>query len=263
MLEAPSKLNKRKSYKTPAQDLVQENISNLEKELQIELLKQNAGLGDSETKKNIKELQKKLDHEKSHLKTLQQSAKRQKTHRDEKNSTLKEYCIQNPESNKKLKVYEKRGRPSLEVQQPELLKTIVKLVTFGASAHDKRRNESLNSCKTLSDLHKELVTLGFQISRSGTYLRLLPRQSSSTEGKKHITTVPVRLKRAQTNQHKNHIDQNFCTASIRSIEVLGSILGPDQCIFLSQDDKARVPLGITAANKQAPILMHMDYEVNY
>ncbi len=30
---------------------------------------------------------------------------------------------------------------------------------------------------------------------------------------------------------------------------------------MSIDDKARVPLGLAAANKQAPILMHMAYRV--
>ncbi|GBN50027.1 hypothetical protein AVEN_95582-1 [Araneus ventricosus] len=34
-----------------------------------------------------------------------------------------------------------------------------------------------------------------------------------------------------------------------------------QVFFLSQDDKARVPLGITTANKQAPILLHIEYRV--
>lgn len=33
-------------------------------------------------------------------------------------------------------------------------------------------------------------------------------------------------------------------------------------IFISQDDKARVPIGITAANKQAPLLMHVEYLVH-
>lgn len=33
-------------------------------------------------------------------------------------------------------------------------------------------------------------------------------------------------------------------------------------LFLSQDDKARVPIGLTAANKQAPLLMHVQYRVS-
>lgn len=31
--------------------------------------------------------------------------------------------------------------------------------------------------------------------------------------------------------------------------------------FLFQDDKSRVPLGITAANAQSPMLMHLEYRV--
>ncbi|GBN16417.1 hypothetical protein AVEN_256447-1 [Araneus ventricosus] len=34
-----------------------------------------------------------------------------------------------------------------------------------------------------------------------------------------------------------------------------------QVFFLSQDDKAHVPLGITAPNKQVPILIHAEYRV--
>ena len=41
---------------------------------------------------------------------------------------------------------------------------------------------------------------------------------------------------------------------------MASILGPSQVAIVSQDDKARVPLGITAANKQAPLLMHLEYK---
>lgn len=43
--------------------------------------------------------------------------------------------------------------------------------------------------------------------------------------------------------------------------MLASILGPNQVCFLSQDDKARVPIGITAAHKQAPMLMYLEYKV--
>ena len=32
---------------------------------------------------------------------------------------------------------------------------------------------------------------------------------------------------------------------------------------MSNDDKARVPLGLTAANLQASILMHIEYKVKF
>ena len=38
-------------------------------------------------------------------------------------------------------------------------------------------------------------------------------------------------------------------------------LGPSQCVYLGIDDKAKVPLGIAAANKQQSILMRMDYKI--
>ena len=37
--------------------------------------------------------------------------------------------------------------------------------------------------------------------------------------------------------------------------------GPTQCVYLGVDDKAKVPLGIAAANKQQSILMRVDYKV--
>ena len=38
--------------------------------------------------------------------------------------------------------------------------------------------------------------------------------------------------------------------------------GPNEVCFKSQNDKARVPIGLTAANKQIPWLMHVEYRVN-
>ena len=38
-------------------------------------------------------------------------------------------------------------------------------------------------------------------------------------------------------------------------------MGPAEVIFHSQDDTAKGLIGLTAGNKQAPMLMHMDYQV--
>lgn len=92
-------------------------------------------------------------------------------------------------------------------------------------------------------------------------MRLLPRRVNTEKEKKHVITVPVELCKPDSTLHTKHQDGPFCTATIRNLEPLASILGPEQVFFLSIDDKARVPLGITAANAQAPILMHLDYRV--
>lgn len=45
--------------------------------------------------------------------------------------------------------------------------------------------------------------------------------------------------------------------------ILGYFQGvPGHVFFLSQDDKAKVPIGLTAANKQSSLVMHVEYRVS-
>ena len=113
----------------------------------------------------------------------------------------------------------------------------------------------------MDELAEALRRNGMTISRSALYTRLLPKRSTSLEGKRHIHTVPVELIRAQNDHHSSHVDGRFCTATIKNVEELCTLLGPNEVCFISQHDKARVPIGITAANKQSPMLMHVEYRI--
>jgi hypothetical protein len=75
------------------------------------------------------------------------------------------------------------------------------MLTEGAGANAKRQSKELRCIRMLSELTNELDKKGFTISRTGTYLRLLPHRSSSTEGKRNVTTVPEKLLRAQNDAH--------------------------------------------------------------
>lgn len=86
----------------------------------------------------------------------------------------------------------------------------------------------------------------------------MPRNTATLEGKKHVTTVPVKLIRAQNSLRKSHQDTHFAAATVKDLAVL---YGEKSVALLSQDDKARVPLGLPAAHKQSAILMRMDYRV--
>jgi hypothetical protein len=59
-------------------------------------------------------------------------------------------------------------------------------------------------------------------------------------GKRHVVTVPVRLIRAQHGHHSKQVHIVFCSATIRHLEELPSLIGPKYVCFMSQDDKARV-----------------------
>ena len=74
-----------------------------------------------------------------------------------------------------------------------------------------------------------------------------------------MTTAPFQLYKSQNSKHASHSSTKFTRASIRSLEELAAILGPAEVTFHSQDDKAKVPIKLT--NKQAPMLMHMEYQV--
>ncbi len=91
--------------------------------------------------------------------------------------------------------------------------------------------------------------------------RLLPRRALSNDGKKHVRTVNVRLRKAENKLHKKHEDGHFAAAAIRFAKDLATLFGNNCVFFLSQDDKCKVPIGLPAAKKQAPLLMHLDYVI--
>ncbi|CAG8449488.1 6300_t:CDS:2 [Dentiscutata heterogama] len=153
------------------------------------------------------------------------------------------------------------GRPSLEEAQPGLLEAIVQIVSSDGQADKRQRSELIRSVKTLDQLQEALTNMNYKLSCSATYLWLIPRRHSSKEGKQHVKTVPVKLLRSQNSARRSHDDTHFCAALIRNIKEMVSLLGPKSALVISQDDKARIPLGLAVANKQAPILMKLEYRV--
>ena len=92
-------------------------------------------------------------------------------------------------------------------------------------------------------------------------MRLIPRRWDTTEGKKHVKTVPVKLIRAQNDGRKPHIDKEFAMESIENLRDLAEAMGEKTVFPSSEDDHARVAMGLLAANKQVPILRNMMYRV--
>ena len=55
----------------------------------------------------------------------------------------------------------------------------------------------------------------------------------------------------------------FARSTIRQLEQVAGFLGPDKVAFHSQDDNANVPIGLTAENKQTPLVMHVEYKLKF
>ena len=94
---------------------------------------------------------------------------------------------------------------------------------------------------------KELKARGFSRKWTATYLRLHPKRSSSKQGRTHSETVPVKLIKPQNNFYEKHLDVDFWFSLVDDVNILAPVLGPEECMFLSLDDKAYVKLGIVAA----------------
>ena len=99
------------------------------------------------------------------------------------------------------------------------------------------------------------------LSRQALYHRLIPRRADSIEGKRHIRTVPVRIKRAANNLRNRHVDSDFTFATKNQLKEVASTFGSESVAVLSIDDKAKVPIGVTCAKKQAPMAMHTTNQI--
>ena len=72
---------------------------------------------------------------------------------------------------------------------------------------------------------------------------------SHKDGKRHVHTVPMKLQRPQNDLRKKHPDGHLAMASVMFTRELANLFGDHHVFFLSQDDKARVPLGLPISKK--------------
>ena len=246
----------------PGQDKLKQEIE--AKMMQIVRLEEAMNLGlsnDREIEKKKIKAVKEIQELKKKLKKLETDRKAMIKLRANRKEVEEKLKMDNPELAKALKLRDCVGRPRVECDQPLMGETLLRIAMIGSAASDKRRDEILRSVKTLDDLKKALHDMGFSVSRSALYLRLQPRNQTTLEGKRHVNTVPVKLTRPQNNLRKKHPDRMFAAETKKGVESLCQVLGPVACLYVSQDDKASVAIGKTAAKVQVPLLMNMRYRV--
>ncbi|XP_062535085.1 uncharacterized protein LOC134204280 [Armigeres subalbatus] len=243
---------------TPKQDTVKNELAIVNADIANLLLRQDKGMITVDQVLELKKLKKSKDRLEKKLKKLIDGQQRQQTFRD--NLKRKKQKLSEPSPAKASKLNSCPGRPRKD-DEAEIMDAIIDIAQYGSSAQERRRFEQLRTVKTLDDLVERLKELGYNMSRTYVYYRLMPKRSITIEGKRHVNTVPVRLIRATNDHHKFHQDTRFCASTIKRLDEVASFLGPHEVARISQDDKARVPLAITAASHQSPILMHMEYRV--
>ena len=261
--EQPEPAPKVARSETPVQRNTKEELSKTEKRIaDLHIVKSSVGLSEIHAKELTSLVQKKADLEKKikRLKSLQAS---QQKLRDKKKKLLGELKVSHPEAAERMKTSGKAGRPPLESHDDlaELHNVILNLVCPESSADDRRRTEVYNSCQTLDNLKEKLEVAGYSITRTALYYRLAPANVHHRDGKRHVHTVPVKLLKPQTVARKAHVDHEFAKAVCTSAEEFACLFDANDVFYLSQDDKAKVPLGLPISKKQTAILMHVDYKV--
>lgn len=184
-----------KCFITPVQDKLKLQLSDINSSISDFVTKKRMGLSTDENEGELRALKKRKISLELELKKKVDGQKRQREFRQVTKTKIQTVANMNPEAKRVLhdRVRLAPGRPRLEEDQVGLLKSLCDIAIFGSAAHDRRQSDIMRSIKTLDELTAELQKLGYKISRSATYLRLLPRRCNTTEGKRHITTVPVKL----------------------------------------------------------------------
>ena len=256
--------NQTLNRETPKQTELKAEIAKIESKITSLTALKESGFATTENVNHLKEARNQLKEKNQKLKTLISDAQRQRKRRAEKKKIISELFNQSTSNASKLKkfTHTSSGRPPLEDTYPDLHQAIVALATAGAGADFRRRTDVLHACKSLDELHAGLLAEGYILSRQAAYLRVIPKRSDSHEGKRYLHTVSVKIRRAQNNLRNKHEDANFCFATKQYMKDIASRFGAKNVFVLLFDDKAKVPIGVTAANKQTPLIMHVYYEIH-
>ena len=94
-----------------------------------------------------------------------------------------------------------------------------------------REKTQIRTVKKLSQSTEALKYEGYNLKSSSVYLHLLPVNSRTLEGKRHGHTAPVKLYKSQNSKQSSLISKKFARSSIRALEKIASILGPEEVTF--------------------------------
>ncbi|CAF3134085.1 unnamed protein product [Rotaria socialis] len=244
--------------KTPAQESVLKDLKEISERIANLIQVKSMGLLTPENQKTLKKLIEQKKQRTTDLKRLQSKQRASTRYRERKKRRVEQLCAQNPEVAAELsKIFRPSSmRMQIEEDCPDLLQIIAEIARVGGATDNKGK-----ACASLDDLKDKIKERGYEIRKSSLYYRLMPNRALSHDGKKHVITVPVRLRKLQTLQEiPKHEDSHFTGASLRHVKDLAGIFGQDCVFYLTQDTKAKISIGRPSAKVLAPLIMHLDYQ---
>ena len=118
------------------------------------------------------------------------------------------------------------------IDEDILIRAITDLALVGSSADSRR-------CTKLKDL-------GYNLSQTSVYLRLLSWRKDSLDRKRHKKVPNVRLGElciAMQMQLAKNPDRWFASTTVHHVKELAVLIGRKNVALLGKDDRALIPLG--------------------
>lgn len=189
-------------------------------------------------KSKIIEKQKIVSEQSARLKKLKRHAEAQARLAVKKKKLLEEGIVE---------YYDAPGRPSAAMKDPDLWDKIHDCIEFGA-AHAKRRKEvvKVRTVKHLRESLEEKYNIYLSRQCLSTYLQ--PRHQNTFAARRHHHPAKAGLASVARTEMKSHVDEHYCLASVKAAKVFAEVFA-DDAIIISQDDKAKIGLGIPAVGR--------------
>jgi hypothetical protein len=185
---------------------------------------------------NLKQI---LHNEADKIKKLKRQASYQQKSRAKKAKLLEEH--------QEIIQYTSPGRPPLLIQYPDLHEHIHECIEFGAA--DKKRRKEVIKVRTIRHLQEALNSkYNEYLSRTTLNNYLLPSRSNTIAAKTHHHPATIANMSVSRNEKKEHLDEHYCLASVKGAKQFAALF-PTQSVIISQDDKAKIPLGIPAVGR--------------
>ncbi|RIB02241.1 hypothetical protein C2G38_2228373 [Gigaspora rosea] len=183
--------------------------------------------------------QKNIKKEEDRIKSLKRHANNQQKSQMKKLKALEDDSV--------VIRYDSPGRPPLLFEHPNLHEQIHSCIEFGEA--DARRRREIIKVRTANHLRSALET-NYSIYMSRTTMRnyILPRSNRSLAARTHHHPAFVGIAGVSKDERNDHLDGHYCLASVKNAKQFAGAFA-DFSVVLSQDDKAKVPVGIPAVGK--------------
>ncbi|GES95891.1 hypothetical protein GLOIN_2v1766467 [Rhizophagus clarus] len=120
-------------------------------------------------------------------------------------------------------------------------------VEFGV-ANYKRRKEIIK-VHTIKHFREKMdEDYGIYMAKSTLQNYMQPKHPGSKEAQRHHHPTQIRFAAVRRDEMNSHVDEHYCLASVKGVKSFAMAF-PQDVLIISQDDKAKVPLGMAAVGR--------------